>query len=58
MVEKIDFFALSEFVNSLVLLRATEFMIGESYGIPPEQSAQNFAKQYAPLFVKLLRPES
>ncbi len=53
---KLDFQALSEFVNSLVLLRATEFIIGESYGIPPEQSAMHFARQYAPFFVRLLQP--
>lgn len=53
---KLDFQALSEFVNSLVLLRATEFIIGESYGILPEQSAMHFARQYAPFFVRLLQP--
>lgn len=49
-----DYMSLSEHINSLVLVKASEFIVGETFGIPVEKSVQNFAQQYAIFFAKLL----
>ena len=40
-----DYRALAEHVNSLALVKANEFVTGEIYGIPMEQSVRAFAQQ-------------
>lgn len=50
-----DYHALAEHVNSLVLVKASEFITGEIYGIPMEQSVRQFSKQYASYFARLLK---
>lgn len=51
-----DYFALAEHVNSLVLVKCSEFVVGEIFGIPSEQSARHFADQYADYFFRLFAP--
>ena len=48
-----DYHALAEHVNSLALVIASEFITGEIYGIPIEQSVRAFSRQYAAYFTKL-----
>lgn len=48
-----DYHALAEHVNSLALVKASEFITGEIYGIPIEQSVRAFSRQYAAYFTKL-----
>lgn len=49
-----NYFALAEHINSLVLIKASEFITGEIWGVPSEKSVQNFAKRYADYFTDLL----
>lgn len=48
-----DYHALAEHGNSLALVKASEFITGEIYGIPIEQSVRAFSRQYAAYFTKL-----
>ena len=50
-----DYRALAEHINSLALVKASEFITGEIYGVPMEQSIQAFAKQYAEYFSRLFQ---
>ena len=50
-----DYHALAEHINSLALVKASEFITGEIYGVPMEQSIQAFAKQYAEYFSRLFQ---
>lgn len=50
-----DYHALAEHVNSLALVKASEFISGEIYGIPLEQSVRQFSSQYASFFTNLLK---
>lgn len=54
-VKKFDYEALSEHMNSLVLVKANEFLHGEMYGISVENSARKFADEYAAFFAKLIK---
>lgn len=49
-----DYRALAEHVNSLALVKASEFITGEIYGVPMEQSVKAFARQYAEYFARML----
>lgn len=53
-----DYSALAEHINSLSLIKASEFIIGETFGIPLEKSAQNFSNRYSSYFTRLLSPIS
>lgn len=53
-----DYYALSEHINSLVLVKASEFINGETYGIPMTQSVRQFSKQYAAYFAKLCKSKT
>ena len=53
-----DYYALAEHINSLSLTKASEFLAGEHFGIPAEQSARNSAEQYADYFARIFsRPK-
>lgn len=52
-----DYYALAEHINSLALTKASEFLAGEHFGIPAQQSAQSFARQYADYFSRILAPD-
>lgn len=56
LIADFDYFALAEHINSLVLVKASEFVIGEKFGIPAEKSARNFSRQYATFFARILAP--
>lgn len=56
LVADFDYYVLAEHINSLVLIKSSEFIAGQTYGIPPEKSAQNFAHQYACYLARLLSP--
>lgn len=45
-----DYRTLAEHINSLVMVKASEFITGEIYGIPVEKSVRQFSKQYASYF--------
>lgn len=49
-----DYYALAEHINSLSLTKASEFLLGERFGIPAQQSARGFAGQYAGYFSRML----
>ncbi len=49
-----DYEALAEHVNALSMVKASEFITGEIYGVPMEQSVRAFSKQYAEFFARLL----
>ena len=49
-----DYYTLAEHMNSLVLVKASEFIVGEKFGVSAEQSARNFASGYAEYFARLL----
>lgn len=49
-----DYYALAEHVNGLVLIKSSEFIVGEKFGVSTEQSARNFAASYAEYFAGLL----
>lgn len=51
---EVDYYILGEHVNSLVLVKASEFIVGEKFGVSAEQSARNFASGYAEYFARLL----
>ncbi len=53
-VRDFDYYTLAEHVNSLSLVKASEFLNSESYGISVEHSAKAFARQYAGFFARLL----
>lgn len=55
-LKEFDYYTLAEHVNSLALIKASEFINSEAYGISVEQSAKAFATQYANLFARLLKP--
>lgn len=48
-----DYYALAEHMNSLVLTKSSEFIVGETFGISADHSARNFASQYAAFFAKI-----
>lgn len=53
-----DYRMLSEHVNSLALVKASEFLSGEIYGIPAKRSVEHFARQYAAYFAELFSSKS
>jgi len=53
-----DYPSLAEHINSLSLTKATEFIIGETFGIPIEKSAQNFSNRYSSYYTRLLTTNS
>lgn len=53
-----DYAALSEHINSLALVKASEFITGEIYGIPVEKSVRQFSKQYASYFSDMFSTKS
>ncbi|MCC8028258.1 MAG: TetR/AcrR family transcriptional regulator [Lachnospiraceae bacterium] len=52
-----DYDALAEHINALSMVKASEFITGEIYGVPMEQSVQTFSKQYAEFFARMLIAE-
>lgn len=53
-----DYYTLAEHMNGLVLVKASEFIVGEQFGVSAEQSARNFASGYAEYLARLLRTDS
>lgn len=53
-----NYYTLAEHMNGLVLVKASEFIVGEQFGVPAEQSARNFASGYAEYLARLLRTDN
>lgn len=49
-----DYQALAEHINALALVKASEFITGEIYGVPAEKSVRQFSEQYGEYFARLL----
>lgn len=58
LAEEFAYYTLAEHINSLVLVKASEFIVGEKFGVSAEQSARNFAAGYAEYFAGLLSPRN
>lgn len=54
LIVEYDYYTLAEHINSLSLIKASEFIIGESFGVAVEKSAENFSNRYANYFTRLL----